>query len=79
MNLFKNADLLKGINTVGNQANVHTYAGTISNKQVIHQPLFKMDTWFDPQGISNILYISMVTKYYPVDFDTTVNFFTVHP
>ena len=62
---------------MGNQANVHTYAGTSLTKQVGHQPLFNTETWFDPQGITNILFLAIVTKHYPVAFDTTGNFFTV--
>ena len=78
LNLFKNAELLTRIKTVGNQANVHTYAGMRSTKQVSHHPLFNMNTWLYPQGIAKILSPSIVTKLYPVDFDTEGKLFTVH-
>ena len=47
-------------------------------KQVGRQPIFNLDTWFDPQGIANILSLEIITKHYPMVFDTTDNFFTVH-
>ena len=78
LNLFKNADLLMGIKTLGNQENAHTYAGMRSTKQVGHQPLFKMDTRFYRQGIANILSLAIVTNQHPVAFKMAGSFFTVH-
>ena len=61
-----------------NQENLHTYVGMISTKQVGHHPIFKLSMWFEPHGIENILYLTIVTKKHPVAFDTTDNLFTVH-
>ena len=78
LNLFKNTDLLMGIRTVGDQANIYTYTGIRLTKQVGHQPLFNIDTWFYPQGTANIISLAIVNKNYPVAFDTTGNLFTFH-
>ena len=69
LNLFNNEDLLTVIRTVANQSNVYTYIGMKSTKEVGHLPLFKLDTWFDPHGIDNILSIAIVGKNYPVALD----------
>ena len=78
LKLFKNKDILAGIRKVGNQANVYTYAGMNSTKQVKHQPLFKMDSWFNPHNNSNIISLEIVTKNYPVAFNKMEIFFTDH-
>ena len=48
------------------------------NKQIRHHPLFKIYTWFDPCGITNILFLAIVTKSYPTAFYTMENFFKIH-
>ena len=78
LNMFKNPELLVGIKTVANQENVYTYAGMRLTKQVGHQPLLKLDMWFNPHGIMNIISLAVVTNHYHVAFDATNNFFTVH-
>ena len=49
-----------------------------STKQIGLHPLLNMDTKFDLHGIAKILSLAIVTKHYPVTFDTTENFFTFH-
>lgn len=44
-----------------------------SMKQVGHHPLFKLNAWFDPHSIANILSLAIVAKHYPVAFDTMEN------
>ena len=78
LNLSKNADLLIGIKILENQADVQTYAGMRSTKQTGHQPPLNLETWFELQGIVNILFLEIVTKHYTVAFETVKNFFTVH-
>ena len=47
-------------------------------KQVRHQTLFKLVTWFDPHGIVNIISIS-IEKKFPAAFNTMEIFFAVQP
>ena len=76
--LSNNADLLSGIKMVVNQVNGHNYAGMRLTKQTGHHPLFNLETWFNLHSIANIFLLSIVTKHYPIVFNTVENFFTFH-
>ena len=48
------------------------------NKQIRHQSLFIIYTWFDPRGITNTLSLAIMTKNYPTSFYTMDSFFKIH-
>ena len=78
LHLLNNEALIMGMRTVPHQDNVYKYTVMKSTNQVGNHPLLKLDAWFDPHGIANLLSLAIVARHYHVALETMESFFTVH-
>lgn len=78
VDVFYNRKLLRNIRKANTGMEIHCNAGTTTTRMIGDLPGYGT-VWFHPEGISNILSLSRVSKKYRVTFDSTNgNVFIVH-